>query len=391
MNIQNKKNIIITLIIVAIIIIFVMILRFINKKGVFINLIENTSSEVVTILSNDTFSGNFDLTSNVNSYYMGNVIIPKMNSHFDYEINLNKGSILVDNSNNYNDSNKLDTDIYISDDKINIRSKDVYDKYVSFDADYLKLLDDLSDYRDVFEFIIDDLDYYLKNKYFKLTNDKVNDKRVNKITLDLTGDNYREVEKKINTKLSKDKKLKKSLKTLKKNGPFRRNPYVDLEKYPGFKLSMYMSKFRNELLKIEFHDETNNKVIVTFKKNKILFTIYTYDALNYEGTIEVKNKDSINKAIVLNLSNTIDDFYLKLKFNNFKFDINNKLKMDNVFKEDNSINYSDLNDDIKDKMKDNKVIDEVYDNYSKKDYEHVVEDPPEMPDRISEGDDINGE
>lgn len=391
MNIQNKKNIIITLIIVAIIIIFVMILRFINKKGVFINLIENTSSEVVTILSNDTFSGSFDLTSNVNSYYMGNVIIPKMNSHFDYEINLNKGSILVDNSNNYNDSNKLDTDIYISDDKINIRSKDVYDKYVSFDADYLKLLDDLSDYRDVFEFIIDDLDYYLKNKYFKLTNDKVNDKRVNKITLDLTGDNYREVEKKINTKLSKDKKLKKSLKTLKKNGSFRRNPYVDLEKYPGFKLSMYMSKFRNELLKIEFHDETNNKVIVTFKKNKILFTIYTYDALNYEGTIEVKNKDSINKAIVLNLSNTIDDFYLKLKFNNFKFDINNKLKMDNVFKEDNSINYSDLNDDIKDKMKDNKVIDEVYDNYSKKDYEHVVEDPPEMPDRISEGDDINGE
>ena len=391
MNIQNKKNIIITLIIVAIIIIFVMILRFINKKGVFINLIENTSSEVVTILSNDTFSGSFDLTSNVNSYYMGNVIIPKMNSHFDYEINLNKGSILVDNSNNYNDSNKLDTDIYISDDKINIRSKDVYDKYVSFDADYLKLLDDLSDYRDVFEFIIDDLDYYLKNKYFKLTNDKVNDKRVNKITLDLTGDNYREVEKKINTKLSKDKKLKKSLKTIKKNGPFRRNPYVDLEKYPGFKLSMYMSKFRNELLKIEFHDETNNKVIVTFKKNKILFTIYTYDALNYEGTIEVKNKDSINKAIVLNLSNTIDDFYLKLKFNNFKFDINNKLKMDNVFKEDNSINYSDLNDDIKDKMKDNKVIDEVYDNYSKKDYEHVVEDPPEMPDRISEGDDINGE
>ena len=68
----------------------------------------------------------------------------------------------------------------------------------------------------------------------------------------------------------------------------------------------------------------------------------------------------------------IDNVNFKFRIKDLKKDYNKKTKHDVIV--ENSINYTQLDDNIKENMKENKIIGDIYNNYLRRDRDFEIEE-----------------
>ena len=170
-----------------------------NNSKIVIGLIDNISSNLVTYLDNKTISGSTKFNLNVDSIFGDNKIIEDMECSLDYQVNLEKGYVNLDIENIGRD--KVSSNIYITDGKVNLLLKDVYNKYIGYNIKYVNLdsLDYVSEYKNMLDIFSKELSNNLRERHFSIKIVEFKGKKVKKIELNLENDNNKRLKKKIRT------------------------------------------------------------------------------------------------------------------------------------------------------------------------------------------------
>lgn len=369
---KNKKKIlytgIILIIIVVIILISIQTFKYFNNRSIFLKYLNVTTNEIIDKLKYDSISGNAKFKLNVKSNLQKeNIIIDNASYNTSYQIDLNKGYINMDIEGNY--SNEiLKSNIYISDNNINILLNDIFNKYIVYDVDYLNLLTNSSDYIQIITILNEEINEMLEPKQFTRDNAELNNKKVTKITLDLTSHYSKELKEKLINKLSKNKKFMKSLSKINNNEYndkelISKMNRVDMNDY---KISLYFSKDSNEFIKLEV-DSTEIDFNLENKNNKYYFEYYLRSGMLYNGYIKIKD----NMVNEFNFINTLDNYCINLNFDELSIDYNKKIDGYKEVKIDNSITYKELTESDKNVIKNNDIINTIYNNYLNR-YHHEV-------------------
>lgn len=350
---KNKKVIIVIAILIAITII-VIILSFRNNEKIFDSFINEISTNIIDKLDYEAVSGDVELDIKVTSLFNENLIFDT-NYNGNYQIDLTKGFINIDGNIVYKDD-EIDNNIYIKDSKILILVDDIYDKYVSFDADYLYFLKYFKESKQMVSIICDKVSSILTSKNYKYSDTKINDETVNKIQIKLTKNDYSKLRKKLINNKTFIKNLSE-YKMLTKEDTIK---FLENYEFDDYKLSIYTSKDANEYLGFEFNTN-DKKIIIKNKEEKYFFDYYLNGGITYSGYIKMED-DKISKINFKDIIYQLN-FDIDLLKNNITY---NKDIQEETINYKEIINYVELTDKDKKIMKKNNIVKKIYNNYLKR-------------------------
>lgn len=362
MNKRNIKIIILTGIIVLFIIIVAISKNLTNlkKKEIFIEFINETSDILINNLSYETISGNSDFTLKVDSDITKKIIIPKTNYNSNYQIDLNKGYANIKLEGQHKEG-ILKSNIYISNNKINILLEDVHEKYISYNIDKLDIFTNSNNYKVVIETLSKTLIENIKLEYFDFDKTKIDGKSINVITLNLSNKNYEKFLQENYEKLNKDKKFKEALFEITGFQGEDLKSLLDIFSNKNYKITLYIEKESDNFRSIKFEDD-ENEIIINNEDNKFVYEYYLRDGLMYSGFIKITN----DKIKEITLIDQINHWRLNLDFKEVNVKYNEKIKEKKI-NSNEIVDYTNDNKDIKKIISDNKILNEIQENYDKKD------------------------
>lgn len=351
----DKKQIIILIVVILMILISIIFINIFGKKNYFKNYMNNISEVVINTLDNKTISGDVDFSLDVFSNINNMKIIDDVKYKGIYQFDFNQNFINFNLDGVYNNNN-LKSNIYIHNNKLYILLNGVYDKYISYDLNYLDFLNNVSDYKKLLKDARKVLDDSLDDKYYIYDDAVIDDKKVRRITLDLTNE-------KIKNSLVKNKKVKKDIDTIKNH----------MDGYSWYKLATLNVKklyiyiddgiFGSEFFGFDLEAE---EIDLKIRKDgtRYNYNYYVRDGIIYRGYFDIDG----DKLIGFTLEDVLNNMDFRFKINNYTVNYNEKVSNMNL---NSIISNSDLTEDDKMIIKKNKVISDMYDGYLKRDYVEI--------------------
>jgi len=362
---KDKKKLILIVSGVGFVVLISIICLIISSKNAntVINLMDNVFSKVVYKLDNTTISGNVQFKLNVDSIYSDTKIIDNMDLIGGYQVNLDKGYTNIDVWNT-NGLDKVNSNIYITDGRVNLLMRDVYNKYIGYDFEHVNLgvLENISDYKVIIDVLDKELNKTLKARYFSTSIVKLNDKRVRKITLNLMDKDNLKLKKKIVSRLVDNKKFINAYSNI--TGYSKNKAIKEINKmiYKDYKLIVYASMFGMEILKVEI-DSGKYSFDVKVNNNKYTFSYFVNDGVIYNGYIKIKN-DNVSE---INIRNEIDHYVVNMSFSEFSVNYNEEVYSLKHVVPSIYIDHDDIDEDVRDIINRNDMIEDIYNNYLKRD------------------------
>lgn len=355
---KNKKIIITVITIFIVITVIIISYKFINKGRLLNNFINDISNMIINKFDYETVSGDIELKVKADCISNDKNIISDMKYFADYEIDFNKGYVNIDGNVTYN-KEKLKNNIYINNSSIYILTNDVYEKYVSFDAKYLYFLNHFKEYKKIIAIFNEVINELLDKNYYILSTDEFNGKKVNKTVLNLNGNNYSKIRKRLIDRLVNNSDFIKNLSKYKELSKKETIEYIKNVNFEDYQFILYTTKFSNNFVGFEFHGEEID-LIITYNKNNYFFEYYERDGLLYQGNIKIKGGDITE----IYLEDIIKQVSVNLEKVDFNIEYNKEVDANKIINDDNVIGYESLFDKDKETIKKNTVIIEIYNNYS---------------------------
>lgn len=334
-----------------------------NNSKIVIGLIDNVSSNLVTYLDNKTISGATKFNLNVDSIFGDNKIIEDMECSLDYQVNLEKGYVNLDVENIGRD--KVSSNIYIADGKVNLLLKDVYNKYIGYNIKYVNLdsLDYVNEYKNMLDIFSKELSNKLRERHFSIKIVELDGKEVKKIELNLENDNNKRLKKKIVNNLVDNKKFVKDF--AKVNGYSNKNAKKELEKkiYDDYKLILYTDLFSNNIFKVDV-DIGKYTINIELEDDKYSFSYFVNDGIIYNGYVKVNN-DTISE---IEFINEYDHYSIKINFNEFNTVYNEEVLSLKHIGPNIYIDHDDIDEVTRKIINKNRMIRDIYNNYLNRDF-----------------------
>ena len=367
---KDKRKVLFVVVIVLILLVIIFIFNNCNRCNLFKKFFYQVTNTVTEKLDYETISGNVEFKVNSgSSLQKKNMIIDNINYKANYNINLKNGFVYVDVE-GYYDKESLKSNIYISNNKINLLLESVFDKYIVYDNEYLDILNNASDYRNVISILNEELNILLKTEYFNKSEVELNDKKVTKIILDLTKGYYDELKEDLINDLASNQEFMTSYSNIYDNTYTKKQLIqkihdIDMNDY---KISLYFSKFSNEFIKLEVNSDEID-INIENKDNKYSFQYYLRDGLMYEGYLKIKD----GNISEFNLIHNTKKYFINLKFDELNIGYNKEVDSYKEIKIGDSVNYLELTESDKSIIRKNGTINTIYNNYLNR-YYHEDDD-----------------
>ena len=244
--------------------------------------------------------GDFQIQMNLQSSDAQNnevlAIFNKLDFSGSYGIDFDQSIMSIDFNSNYDDKDLFDFSLYTEYGRGYIYLDGLYDKYIDTSID---------NYSEMFERNLDDYKYLvvgfrkamessLKDEYYVVEKVSVDGKRLEKTTLDLTGDNYQEWNKNFTEVLINDSNFIESYAKVfdMEVEDVRKELEDGLEEdkdYDGEEYILYMDGF--EMFKFEINSEEDRIVVSAGGKNKYDYQLFEKGIEYGSGSIEIGTND----------------------------------------------------------------------------------------------------
>ena len=244
--------------------------------------------------------GDFQIQMNLQSSDAQNnevlAIFNKLDFSGSYGIYFDQSIMSIDFNSNYDDKDVFDFSLYTEYGRGYIYLDGLYDKYIDTSID---------NYSEMFERNLDDYKYLvvgfrkamessLKDEYYVVEKVSVDGKRLEKTTLDLTGDNYQEWNKNFTEVLINDSNFIESYAKVfdMEVEDVRKELEDGLEEdkdYDGEEYILYMDGF--EMFKFEINSEEDRIVVSAGGKNKYDYQLFEKGIEYGSGSIEIGTND----------------------------------------------------------------------------------------------------
>lgn len=360
-----------------------------NYASKFIN---DMADLVIKQLKNENISGTakfeLDVYSSMNEETQ---IIKDAKYTANYQLHLKDGFSTVELNGDYKED-KIKSNIYTDTDQIYITLEEIYDKNILYNNKNLKYFTAANDTSKLLKIFIKELNKTAKNSNYLFETEEINDKKVNKITLDITKEKNPELRKKLINNLIENKKFIEALSNIERDTSKIIKSKFKNEYLNNYKLVLYTSKTNKEFIKAEIKiNEIDLKI--TKKNNKYHYEYYIRDGLEYNGYVEIRNKE-IKK---ININNNIYHYVIDIRIDELNIKYNTKLEI---------IGRSRLKEEVvadaelekeKDNILKNDIINSIYDNYMnrypkpQKEVIEKIEEPKPTPPVEQKEEDINRE
>lgn len=280
-------------------------------------------------------------------------IFNKLDFSGSYGVDFKQNIMNVDFRSNYDDKDLLDFSVYTEYGRGYIYLDGLYDKYIDTSIDnYSEIFErNIDDYKYLVSGVKKALDGSIKDEYYKLEKVSIDGEKLEKITLDLTGDNYQEWNNKFTNILLNDSnfmesyakvfdiKLEEAKKELK-------DMLEEDKDYDGEEYILYMKGL--EFVKFELISEDNRIVVSASGKNKYDYQLFGNGTEYGSGSVKMASKD--NESMKISYYDNGENFGAEFKFKvstkkNISVDrkdVTNSISIDNISDEDMASIYSKL-------------------------------------------------
>lgn len=280
-------------------------------------------------------------------------IFNKLDFSGSYGVDFKQNIMNVDFRSNYDDKDLLDFSVYTEYGRGYIYLDGLYDKYIDTSIDnYSEIFErNIDDYKYLVSGVKKALDGSIKDEYYKLEKVSIDGEKLEKITLDLTGDNYQEWNNNFTNILLNDSnfmesyakvfdiKLEEAKKELK-------DMLEEDKDYDGEEYILYMKGL--EFVKFELISEDNRIVVSASGKDKYDYQLFGNGTEYGSGSVKMASKD--NESMKISYYDNGENFGVEFKFKvstkkNISVDrkdVTNSISIDNISDDDVASIYSKL-------------------------------------------------
>lgn len=348
-GIKGNSIVIVFSVILMILLVGISCYKIMFDKNVF-NILVNNSFDYLekAIVDSKSISGNFTFKVNNNNGANDNVygIIDRVSLIGTYGIDYKNRIVNLDLKSKYDGNKLVNANLYIEDGNEYVFFEDVYDRYINISDNNFRVMlsnmDKKNDIKVMLDAIGDAVNSSLKKKYFKSSTERVDGKSLNKLVLNLSYNNYKEIKRSVCDKLVSNKKFLNSYSNIVNRSIADIRDMVNDEAYSdngfyGGTISIYTTKgISNEFIKMVI-EKDDNKISITKGNNTYNFEVVLDRKVVYDGEVKIINKDKVNVYKV--------SFNDKETNNSIEFTINNYLKYNGAVKKinvSNSVNYDEI-------------------------------------------------
>lgn len=280
-------------------------------------------------------------------------IFNKLDFSGSYGIDFDQSIMSVDFRSNYDDKDLFDFSVYMEYGRGYIYLDGLYDKYIDTSIDnYSEMFErNIDDYKYLIVGIRNAMESSLKDEYYIIENVSIDGKKLEKTTLDLTGDNYQEWNKNFTNLLLTDSNFMDS---------YAKVFDIDLEEakkeledtleedkdYEGEQFVLYMKGL--EFVKFELISEDSRVVVSASDKNKYNYQLFEAGVEYGSGSVEMASKDNDSMKVICYDNEEEMGIELIFKISTKKNsrvdrkDVSNSISSDNISDEDIAAIYSKL-------------------------------------------------
>ena len=280
-------------------------------------------------------------------------IFNKLDFSGSYGVDFKQNIMNVDFRSNYDDKDLLDFSVYTEYGRGYIYLDGLYDKYIDTSIDnYSELFErNIDDYKYLVSGIKKALEGSIKDEYYRLEKVSIDGEKLEKITLDLTGDNYQEWNKNLTNILLNDSNFMESYaKVFDMNVEEAKKELEDMleedKDYDGEEYILYTNGL--EFVKFELISEDNRIVVSSSGKNKYDYQLFGNGTEYGSGSVKMASKD--NDSMKISYYDNGENFGVEFKFKvstkkNISVDrkdVTNSISIDNISDDDVASIYSKL-------------------------------------------------